>query len=322
MAKWFENKFDENDVRHYTKKSLKTNKLKNISRNFSVTLWLIIVNVIIFFLAWITIYIIGDEKFSQLFELQANFFFLHGTYWTLFTSMFLHLAFWHLLANMISLYVLGKSLYFDPTELKLKGLEDIIGRKRFFWLYIFSGIFASFFFVLLSFFLGNQCLINFPYLGCLGEKLFFNPKIFAVGASGAIFGLIGILAVLIPNKKIFLIAGPIVFGIISSVVDYKYPNSIYSSIFYILFLVSFFISIYVMLSRNRKLLKFALPIETTFSMFPFYAIIPLVLIGLIVPLPFGNTAHLGGLIAGLAYGFYIKNKYKKKSQFISKVFSK
>src|SRR3989344_1686622 len=37
--------------------------------------------------------------------------------------------------------------------------------------------------------------------------------------------------------------------------------------------------------------------------------------------PIGNTAHFGGLIAGIAYGIYLKKKYGKKTRYISKRFS-
>jgi membrane associated rhomboid family serine protease len=37
--------------------------------------------------------------------------------------------------------------------------------------------------------------------------------------------------------------------------------------------------------------------------------------------PIGNTAHLGGLLLGLAYGFYLRKKYKNKTMYIRKKFS-
>ena len=39
-------------------------------------------------------------------------------------------------------------------------------------------------------------------------------------------------------------------------------------------------------------------------------------------LPVGNIAHLGGLIVGLGYGFYLKKKYPRKTKMISKYFSR
>lgn len=38
-------------------------------------------------------------------------------------------------------------------------------------------------------------------------------------------------------------------------------------------------------------------------------------------IPIGNTAHLGGLVCGLAYGIYLKSKYKNKTKWLSKHFS-
>jgi membrane associated rhomboid family serine protease len=37
-------------------------------------------------------------------------------------------------------------------------------------------------------------------------------------------------------------------------------------------------------------------------------------------LPIGNTAHLGGLLLGVAYGIYLKVKYPRKTQMISRYF--
>jgi membrane associated rhomboid family serine protease len=39
-------------------------------------------------------------------------------------------------------------------------------------------------------------------------------------------------------------------------------------------------------------------------------------------LPIGNTAHLGGLIVGLGYGFYLKRAFPKKTEMISRYFSR
>ena len=35
----------------------------------------------------------------------------------------------------------------------------------------------------------------------------------------------------------------------------------------------------------------------------------------------GNTAHLGGFLAGLVYGIYLRSKYKNKTKYLSKYFS-
>ena len=75
-------------------------------------------------------------------------------------------------------------------------LEKIIGRKKFFWFYIFSGIFAGVFYSVLSFYFG---------ITDLGARIFVDPSVYSVGASGAIFGIAGLLAILTPRMKVYLI---------------------------------------------------------------------------------------------------------------------
>jgi len=84
-----------------------------------------------------------------------------GAYWQLVTSMFTHVAVWHIAFNMMALYVLGPQL------------EIAIGRLRFLALYFISG-------------LAGSALV-----------LWAGPDFGGThGASGAIFGLMGGLLVL------------------------------------------------------------------------------------------------------------------------------
>ena len=80
----------------------------------------------------------------------------HGGVWLLFSSMFLHAGFIHLALNMLSLYFLGSFV------------EVAFGRGRFLALYLTSGLAGG---------------IAYLYFGD------FNGSV--VGASGAIFGLLG-----------------------------------------------------------------------------------------------------------------------------------
>lgn len=166
---------------------------------------------------------------------------LQGKYlWTFITSMFMHAGFFHLLVNMLSLMFIGPLV------------EKIIGRKRYFWFYILSGIFAGVFFVLLS-------LIFTADFGT-----------YAVGASGALFGLIGLLMLLTPNLPVYIMFIPIPIK-----------------------------------------MKYAAP----------GMLILLWLISITGNISIGNTAHLGGLVAGLLYGLFLTTKYKNKTSYIRKHFS-
>jgi rhomboid protease GluP len=79
-----------------------------------------------------------------------------GEVWRLLSSMFLHSGFVHLALNMLSLYFLGSFV------------EAAFGRGRFLALYLLSGLSGG---------------IAYLYFGVFGQP--------AVGASGAIFGLLG-----------------------------------------------------------------------------------------------------------------------------------
>jgi membrane associated rhomboid family serine protease len=142
---------------------------------------IVIINVVAFLIYIILQYIFGPIKIDNLLAIKP-FLILQGRYlWTFITSMFLHSGVWHLAANMISLIFIGGFL------------EKIIGKKRFLYLYLIGGIVASIFFVVLAGFFGQTSL---------GERLFGSPMALAVGASGAIFALGGLLAVLTPKMKV------------------------------------------------------------------------------------------------------------------------
>lgn len=94
--------------------------------------------------------------------------------WRLGTYMFLHAGFFHLLMNMYALFLFGPPL------------EQVLGKRQFLTLYFLSGI-----------------------LGGLGWSLLAGRYGVCVGASGAIFGLLGSYALLFPNDRLQLLFPPI-----------------------------------------------------------------------------------------------------------------
>lgn len=214
---------------------------KSIFSMFSVTFILIFVNIITFILFSILLVLNVPVDYIAIKPLNI----LQGNYvWTFITSMFMHAGFFHLFVNMFSLFFIGSLV------------EKILGRKRYFYFYMIAGLSAGLFFVLLS-------LIPLPFF-----SVDFNT--FAVGASGALFGVVGLLVLLTPNLPVFVMFIPIP-------IKMKYAGP---GILIVLWLIS--------IAGN---------------------------------IPIGNTAHFGGLLAGLIYGLYLKRKYKRKTAYIKKIFS-
>jgi membrane associated rhomboid family serine protease len=91
--------------------------------------------------------------------------------WQLVTYMFLHGNIWHILWNMLALWMFGREL------------EQLWGTQRFLRFYFFCGVGAG------------VCVVVANYL-------FGDPRIPTVGSSGAIYGLLIASAVLWPDRII------------------------------------------------------------------------------------------------------------------------
>jgi membrane associated rhomboid family serine protease len=278
----------------------KKNFLFSWLSNLSITSWIIIANILVYiFLAFVINSPDCSVSLCRYMALQPDNFFA-GYFWTPLTSMFSHIMFLHLFVNMLSLFFIGKFL------------ETLIGRKRFFWLYIFSGIFAGLFYVALAFIFGGSFM---------GSRLFGSAQTYAVGASGALFGVAGVLALLTPKNRVYLIAGPLLAVILDSILSNYFANNFFSSLISFILTAYIFISLLLILIPLSTSSKFSLPIQIPFWALPLVAIVPLFIASLFFELPIGNSAHLGGFIAGALYGYYLRIKYKKKTQAISNYFS-
>ena len=98
-----------------------------------------------------------------------------GMIWQLVTYMFLHGHLWHLVGNMLGLFFFGREL------------EAKLGPRRFLYLYFGGGILGA---------------IGWLALGALGLYSLDFPMI---GASGAVFAIVGAYAALFPYRQVTLL---------------------------------------------------------------------------------------------------------------------
>ncbi len=197
-------------------------------------------------LLWIniTIYIIChwlNFSFIDFFGLRS-FYSEHFLPYQLISHLFLHADFFHLLSNMLALYMLGPLL------------EKTLGSRQFLMFFFFTGIGASFMYLGINFLELKNLYKNFQYYMlhstpenfCVSinqyteevyniyynfmKNFFDNPHdeqliiksqsiiedLFThkanrpiVGASGAIFGILMAFAMLFPNVSLFMLFIPI-----------------------------------------------------------------------------------------------------------------
>lgn len=113
----------------------------------------------------------GPTDINTLIKLGANasYFTKNGEFYRLFTCIFLHAGFAHILCNMYSLYVIGPQV------------ESFFGKLKYLFIFIFSGI-----------------------SGSILSLAFASDNLVSVGASGAIFGLLGAICYFGYHYRVYL----------------------------------------------------------------------------------------------------------------------
>ncbi len=153
-----------NDINEHNKKDAK--KINAVFKNRfpMITYWLIAVNVILYFVPIL---------FGQYNDLINNYSIWgpavrDGQYYRLLTGIFLHGGFFHLLFNCYALYVIGSQV------------ENFLGRFKFLIIYLAAGISGALF------------------------STIFGGNYASIGASGAIFGLMGALVYFGYHYRVYL----------------------------------------------------------------------------------------------------------------------
>lgn len=134
-----------------------------------VTIGLVVVNVLIYLYMY---GVCGESKRDLLMNVGGLFWpavVRGGEAWRLVTSMFIHAGYEHLINNMMVLYFVGSYV------------EKYIGHKKYVFLYFATGIVAG--------------VVSMSY------NIFCQIQALSVGASGAIYGVVGGLAALVVLKR-------------------------------------------------------------------------------------------------------------------------
>ncbi|WP_311047124.1 rhomboid family intramembrane serine protease [Staphylococcus epidermidis] len=167
LLKMLINNEDKRTYLHYKRKVLTQNLVdKHMQRFTPITYTLILINIVIWLCMILYLNRFSDVKLLEVGGL-VHFNVVHGEWYRLISSMFLHFNFEHILMNMLSLFIFGKIV------------ESIIGSWRMLIIYIISGLYGNF------------------------VSLSFNTTTISVGASGTIFGLIGSIFVIMYLSKNF-----------------------------------------------------------------------------------------------------------------------
>lgn len=167
LLKMLINNEDKRTYLHYKRKVLTQNLVdKHMQRFTPITYTLILINIVIWLCMILYLNRFSDVKLLEVGGL-VHFNVVHGEWYRLISSMFLHFNFEHILMNMLSIFIFGKIV------------ESIIGSWRMLIIYIISGLYGNF------------------------VSLSFNTTTISVGASGTIFGLIGSIFVIMYLSKNF-----------------------------------------------------------------------------------------------------------------------
>lgn len=217
-----------------------------------VTITIFILNIIVFIYSFQNPMELLESIFGtsdKLEEVIANFGFypnlIREKPYILITHMFIHADWIHIFINMSLFLFVG--MY----------LEERIGHFNFLLVFLFSGLFAIMFNILL-------------------RVLLDIPNVASIGASGALFGVLALGALLLPELKVPIILVPIL-------------NLISPFVYFLKFKID-----------GNLLLTFI-----------FYIIFSL----LVVFLDMSNLteiSHLGGMIGGFLYFWLIGNSKKKR----------
>ncbi|MCK5375974.1 MAG: rhomboid family intramembrane serine protease [Acidobacteria bacterium] len=151
---------------------------RRMSRRTPAVSVIVGINVLVF-LAWqAAVYMPGLERFMVTNFLVSTTHLQHGYFWTLVTSAFSHSELWHMAINMFVLWSFGTVL------------ERLWGTRVFVAFYLAAAVVSS----------ASHCAVSSLYIG--------SGDIPALGASGAIAGLLLAYALHYPRHKILL------FGIV------------------------------------------------------------------------------------------------------------
>ena len=179
-----------------------------LNPNGSMVKALILANVVVFLLDMLT-----NRHLADLLLLHP-WYVRQFQFWRLITYQFAHGGFMHLLFNMYGLWLFGR------------GVEQLLGQRRFLQLYLFSGIVGAGLWLLANWWGGGMAVIV-EESGAMGRYIYKSLEQLdlvlkdhpdyrlvsvyggCVGASGALFGVMAAAAMAFPNAVISLLFPPI-----------------------------------------------------------------------------------------------------------------